>query len=181
MRKILFFGMLLAVPFNVFAAAGHELDWKTFFWRVAMFVVFISLLYFFTAKPIRNMLSKRTDEIKAALAEAESAKDAAVAQKKEYEAKIAELNKELEQMKVNALRVAEAERKHMIEDAERYIEQMKQFAVTTIQAETERARVELRKEIVDLAVAEAEKKLTADMKGDKSSKVLEEYVKHIGE
>lgn len=181
MRKLGLLLINLLVPFVVFASEGGELDWRTFGWRVAMFVIFAGILYFVARKPVKNMLISRTDEIKAALAEAESAKDLAVAQKKEYEAKIEELNKELEQMKVNALRVAEAERKSMIEDTEKYIEQMKQFAMTMIKSETERAKAELRKEVVELATAEAEKKLSSEIKGQEGNKVLSDYVKHIGE
>ena len=48
------------------------------------------------------MLIQRTEDIKAALAEAETAKDEAMAKVKQYEAKMAELEKELEEMKANA-------------------------------------------------------------------------------
>ena len=92
-----------------------------------------------------------------------------------------QLKKELEVMKENVKKTAEAERQQMIDDAKKQVEQMKQFAVNMIDAEKERAIVELHNEAVELAAAEAEKKLVKDISGSKADKILDEYVKRIGE
>ena len=52
MKKAFLLTALLSFPLTAFAAGG-ELDWKTFGWRVAMFVIFAALLYFLTAKRIK--------------------------------------------------------------------------------------------------------------------------------
>lgn len=171
---------LLSFPLTAFAAGG-ELDWKTFGWRVAMFVIFAALLYYLTANRIKAMLSQRTEDIKAALAEAETAKQEAMEKVKQYEAKMKELEKELEDMKANAKRTAEAEREQMIADAKKHVEHMKQFAINTIDAEKERAIQDLHREAVELAAAQAEQKLIKEISGSKAAKILDEYVKRIGE
>ncbi len=176
MKKAFLLTALLSFPLTAFAAGG-ELDWKTFGWRVAMFVIFAALLYFLTAKRIKAMLIQRTEDIKAALAEAETAKDEAMAKVKQYEAKMAEL----EEMKANAKKAAESEREYMIADAKKHVEQMKQFAINMIESEKERAIQELHHEAVELAANQAEQKLIKEISGGKAAKILDEYVKRIGE
>lgn len=180
MKKAFLLITLLSFPLTAFAAGG-ELDWKTFGWRVAMFVIFAALLYFLTAKRIKAMLIQRTEDIKAALAEAETAKEEAMAKVKQYEAKMVELKKELEEMKANAKKVAESERENMIADAKKHVEQMKQFAINMIESEKERAIQNLHREAVELAASQAEQKLIKEINGSKAAKILDEYVKRIGE
>ncbi len=180
MKRIILSFLILTFPLYAFAAGG-ELDWKTFGYRVAMFVVFVALLYFLTAKKVKDMLIQRTKDIEAALAEAELAKEEAAKQVKEYEAKMQKLQQELEAMKENARKTAEAERDGMIANAKKNVEQMKQFAQNMINAEKERAIQELHREAVELAAGEAEKKLIKEISGDKAAKILDEYVKRIGE
>lgn len=180
MKKAFLLITLLSFPLTAFAAGG-ELDWKTFGWRVAMFIIFAALLYFLTAKRIKAMLIQRTEDIKAALAEAETAKEEAMAKVKEYEAKMVELEKELEDMKANAKKVAESERAGMIADAKKHVEQMKQFAINMIESEKERAIQELHHEAVELVASQAEQKLIKEINGSKAAKILDEYVKRIGE
>ncbi len=181
MRKLFLFTIMTAFPVYSFAAAITEESIRTFGWRVAMFVIFATLLYFILRKPVKAMLTQRTEDIKSALAEAELAKEEAQKKVKEYEAKMEQLKKELEVMKENVKKTAEAERQQMIDDAKKQVEQMKQFAVNMIDAEKERAIVELHNEAVELAAAEAEKKLVKDISGSKADKILDEYVKRIGE
>ncbi len=180
MKKAFLLITLLSFPLTVFAAGG-ELDWKTFGWRVAMFVVFAALLYFLTANRIKAMLIQRTEDIKAALAEAETAKEEAMAKVKQYKAKMAELEKELEEMKANAKKAAEKERENMIVEAKKHVEHMKQFAISMIESEKERAIQELHREAVELAASQAEQKLTKEINGSKAAKILDEYIKRIGE
>ena len=180
MKRVFLSLLIFTFPLYAFAAGG-ELDWKTFGYRVAMFIIFVALLYWLTAKRIKAMLIKRTEDIKAALAEAELAKEEAAKKVKEYEAKMQQLQKELEVMKENAKRTAEAERETMIADAKKHVEQMKQFAQNMITSEKERAIQELHREAVELAVKEAEQKLIKEISGDKAAKILDEYVKRIGE
>ncbi len=104
-----------------------------------------------------------------------------MAKVKQYEAKMAELEKELEEMKANAKKAAESEREYMIADAKKHVEQMKQFAINMIESEKERAIQELHHEAVELAANQAEQKLIKEISGGKAAKILDEYVKRIGE
>lgn len=169
------------MPFYAIAAdAAHDLDWAGLGYRVLLFVIFIVLLYILLKKPVRNMLVKRTEDIEKALAAAEKAKAEALAQVKDYENKMIALEKELVEMKENALKAAERERELILSEAEKTVGKMKQFAVNMIASETEKAKADLRREIAELATKEAEKRIQEDMKDSKSKEVLSEYIKRIG-
>ena len=58
---------------------------------------------------------------------------------------------------------------------------MKMFAINMIESEKERAIQELHRETVELAASQAEQKLTKEINGSKAVKILDEYIKHIGE
>ena len=169
-------------PVCAFAASSgeHDLDWAGLGWRVLLFVIFITLLYKLLKKPVVNVFVKRTEDIEKALSNAEKAKAEALAQVKEYEAKMVALEKELVEMKENALKAAEKERELILADAEKTVAKMKRFALNMIEAETAKAKADLRKELAEMAAAEAEKRIEKDLKGEKSAEVLQEYIKRIG-
>ena len=58
---------------------------------------------------------------------------------------------------------------------------MKQFALNMIESEKERAIQNLHREAVELAASQAEQKLIKEINGSKAAKILDEYVKRIGE
>ena len=181
MKKILMTLFLLTPVFSFAAGSGESnLDWAGFGWRVLLFVVFIALLFKLLKKPVVNALVKRTADIEKALSNAEKAKAEALAQVKEYEAKMVALEKELVEMKDNALKAAEKERELILADAEKTVAKMKRFALNMIEAETAKAKADLRKELAEMASAEAERRIEKDLKGDKSKEVLDEYIKRIG-
>ena len=64
---------------------------------VAMFVLYFVLSYFLF-NPVRSMLEKRKDKIAAELAEAAEAEASAKALRKEYEAKLANIEKEADEI-----------------------------------------------------------------------------------
>ncbi len=180
MKKVLTLIFTL-IPLSSFAAEeAHHLDWAGLGWRVLLFAIFIPLLIKILKKPVTNMLVKRTEDIEKALAAAEKAKAEALAQVKEYESKMVALEKELVEMKENALKAAEKERELILADAERTVAKMKKFALNAIESETAKAKADLRREIAELATAAAEKRIQEEIKGDKSKEVLNEYIKRIG-
>lgn len=182
----------LAAVFSVFpvyafaadAAEVHkgwaDLDWAGLGWRVFIFVIFAAILYKILKKPLVNMLVKRTADIEKALSDAEKAREAALAQVREYESKMASLERELADMKSNALKAAEKERELILAEAEKTVAKMKRFAVSMIEAETAKAKADLRRELAELASAEAEKRIEKDVRGEKAQDVLDEYIKRIG-
>lgn len=182
--KKLFTAFILLIPSITFAAgdaAAHHYDWAGLFWRVMTSVIFVFILYKLLKNPIKRFVTNRTKDIESALNNALQANEEAKAKLLDYEAKVSKLEAELEEMKNNALKGAEKEREMVLADTEKSIEKMKRFALNMIEAETAKAKNDLRKELAELAAADAEKRLAEAVKGEKAKELLDQYIKRIGE
>ena len=181
MKKILTLVLVLAPTFVNASGAGGHYDWAGLFWRVLTTIIFVVILYKLLKNPVKNFVSKRSAEIEKALQDALQANVEAKARLADYEEKVAKLESELELMKANALKAAEKERETVLADTEKSIEKMKRFALNMIEAETAKAKNELRKELALIAAGDAEKHLAENIKGKKAEELTEQYIKRIGE
>jgi F-type H+-transporting ATPase subunit b len=128
-------------------------------WLACTFALFVGLLVYFGARPLKEHLQTRADAVEKAIAEATRAKEAALARARDAEAKLAALDGEVQKMKADfeAQGKAEAER---IEAAA--AEMAKKIAKDTedmVAAEVERAREALRAEAAKLALQTAEERI----------------------
>lgn len=183
MKKVTFILLGLLVPAFSFASGGHEGSnlFMGFVWRAIVFVVFVYLLVKFLRSPLLGALDKRTEDIKNAIEEANRARQSAEAELSEYKAKIASMNKELEEMKERAFRVAEAERAKIIADAEEDVEKRRQFVESLIDSSLMKAKDELKRYTFNLAKKIAEDKLIAELDDAKHEAIIKEYIKKIGD
>lgn len=171
-------GALLTLSTSAFAASGgggghHDAPHVANWWGMGAeyaetpalgylaitFAVFVGLLVYFGAKPLKEHLETRADTVEKAIAEATKAKEAALARAREAEAKLAALDGEVKKMKADfeAQGKAEAER---IEAAA--AEMAKKIAKDTedmVTAEMDRAREALRAEAAKLALQIAEDRI----------------------
>ena len=84
---------------------------KDLLWRVLNFVVLIFLLVKFAAKPIGTALAGRQKKVKEELEDLEARRDAAEKSYKEFEAKLATVEKDIDSVVEKAVAQAEVEKK----------------------------------------------------------------------
>jgi F-type H+-transporting ATPase subunit b len=159
--KFYVFLAILALPAPVLAAETHD-TWAGLGWRVLVFVVFMGIMVYLLKDRLRNALGANIATIKQTIADAEQACATAETELAEYNRKMVDMAKELEAMKLSARNTAEKEVELMIAEAERTGEKLREFAKSTIAAETVRATDAIKREMVNLAIAGAEKDLAAD-------------------
>jgi F-type H+-transporting ATPase subunit b len=175
--------MILATPVMVFASSG-EADmaklWKGFGYRVLVFVIFFAVLYKLLKKPILNVLDNRTKDIEKAIADAKEASENAKTELTNYEIKMKGFESDLETMKEKSLKAADAEKQLILEDAEKQIEKLQQFAENLIDSEARKAKEDIKKEAVAKALEAVSEKLEKDLTPAKQKELLNEYIKKIG-
>lgn len=184
MKKVTFLLFVLSVPIFCFASGGgHESGdlFMGFVWRSIVFVVFVYILIKFLKSPVLGALDKRSEEIKNAIEEANRTRQSAEAELIEYKSKIASMNKELEEMKDRAFRVAEAERAKIIADAEEDVEKRRKFFESLIESSLSKAKDELKRYTFNSAKKIAEDKLIAKLDDTKHEAIIKEYIKKIGD
>ncbi|MBQ9437029.1 MAG: F0F1 ATP synthase subunit B [Lachnospiraceae bacterium] len=146
---------------------------------VAVFFLFLILSYFLF-NPARKMLDARKEKIAGELESAAKREKDAAALKAEYEAKLAQVNKEADEILADARkRAAAAEAKTLSdarEEAARIIAQARQEA----ELEKRKAADDVKTEIVQVATLMAEKLLEASIDNRKSEALLDETIAAMG-
>lgn len=147
---------------------------------VAVFVLFLFMSYMLF-KPTRELLRKRQERIEADLESARTDKDDAEALKNEYEAKMANAQKDADAV------LAEARQK-AVKNEEMIISQAKDEAAGIIrqahnEAELEKRKVadEVKMQIIDVASVLAGKVVAAGIDTNIQDSLVEETLKEVGE
>jgi len=180
-RKLYLLLFILITPTVLFAAEeSHAIDWTNFYWRIAMFILFILTVLLLAGKKISKLLNDRTIAVRQTLEDAMRMKGDAVLKLEEHRVKMNRLNKDLEDMKRSSKEAAKLETEMMLADANKQIESMHAHAKIAIENEISKAILELRREISFQAIDKAEQIFKKEINTAKSKKISENYIKNIG-
>lgn len=139
-------------------------------------LLFIIVRVFFW-KPITNILEKRREAMDHDLEAAKEAKETAVETQKKLEAELGEAKSKIREMLEAAEKEANIKRDEILakakEDAEKRMENL-EFELAN---EKKSMEAEIRKEIVDVAFAAAEKIVAREINQDKYLDVVDEILK----
>ncbi|NQT98289.1 MAG: F0F1 ATP synthase subunit B [Candidatus Marinimicrobia bacterium] len=150
-----------------------------FIWTIITFLVLLFLLTKFAWKPLLGMLRKREDTIRQALNDAEKARQELEELQHKSEALIAQARVEArnivaegksagEQIKADTLTAARQQSDILIKNAEKQI-----------QAETEKAITEIKREVVDLSLEVARKLIRKNLTKDDNQALIDETINTI--
>lgn len=168
------------------AAGGHAsksitpAKLKDLFWRTVNFIALLIILIKFFAKPIGNALVGRRQQVINELETLQEKRNAAERSYKEFEARLAGMEKEMEGIVQRAIAQAGNEKVKIIADAEKAAEDIKRQAEAAIQAEIVEAKRALRDEIADRAAAMAEELIVKNLTPEDQVKITEQYLDRIG-
>jgi len=153
---------------------------KDFFWRTVNFIALLVILIYFLAKPIGNALAGRQQNVVDELKSLEEKRDAAERSYREFESRLAGMEKEMEAVVKRAIAQAENEKVKILEDAEKAAQDIQRQAQSAIQAELIEARRSLRDEIADEAAAMAEELIIKNLTPEDQVKITEQYLDRVG-
>lgn len=149
-------------------------------WRVLNFIIFAAILYFAAAKPARNFLRGRVEDIRKQIEDAEREKDEAEKKLKDCLRKIESLEEEIGEIGETLRKEGEVERDRIIEAANAAAEKIKAQAVFSAEQEIGRAVAAIREEAAETAVVLAERLLKENMKKEDQRRLTSEYVGSLG-
>lgn len=168
------------------AAGGHSVSsitpakLKDLFWRTVNFIALLIILIKFLAKPIGNALAGRRQQVINELETLQEKRNTAERSYKEFEARLAGMEKEMEGIVQRAIAQAENEKVKILADAEKAAEDIKRQAEAAIQAEIVEAKRALRDEIADQAAVMAEELIKKNLTPEDQVKITEQYLDRIG-
>ncbi len=180
--------LLILASCGLAAAAeggGHHADGgvllKDFLYRVLNFSVVVAILWYFLSKPLKNGLSGRSRDIEKALADAKKAQDEAEAKFAEYDRKLTQATEEIAEISDAIRREGELEKQKILENARVMAEQIEKDAEAAAELEVAKAKEQLQKEAVQLAVNLAEELLKKNFTKEDDARLIDEYMKKVGE
>lgn len=153
---------------------------KDLFWRTVNFIALLIILIKFLAKPIGNAIAGRQQHVIDELKTLQDKRDAAERSYKEFESRLAGMEKEMEVVVQRAIAQAENEKTKILQDAEKAAEDIKRQAEAAIQAEIVEAKRALRDDIADQAAAMAEELIIKNLTPEDQVKITEQYLDRIG-
>lgn len=158
--------------------SGEKL--KDLFWRTVNFLALVVILVKFGAKPIMSGLSGRQQQIREELDDLTVRRDEAEKSYKEFESKLAGMEKEMELIVERAIAQAQVEKVRILADAEKAAEDIKRQAEAAVQAELEDAKRILREEIAEQAAAMAEELIVKNLTPADQIAITEQYLERVG-
>lgn len=180
---------LLALPLLVWAVEeGHEAysghaEGGSQYFVLALsainFLLFVFVLRKYALPAVRESLKKRRETIAQALNEAKRAKEEAEALRREYEKKLAGLAVEQEQLRKQALEIAEREKGRILEEARKMAERARTEAQQIAQREIEEARRLLRKEVAKQATRLATELVRSRLTSADQSRLVQDLVQEV--
>jgi F-type H+-transporting ATPase subunit b len=161
---------------------GGAAQWKDFMWRCIDFAALVLIMVWAVKKAdMKKALADRQAGIDKALREADELKAAAEKKFAEYNAKLAQANKETEELQKLIREDGLAEKARIVAEAKNAAEKIKEQAKVLADQEIVRARTELREEASRLAVQLAEQTLKANMRADDQDRLVGEYLTKVVE
>jgi F-type H+-transporting ATPase subunit b len=147
---------------NAHAAGGAVDPMYGIVWPYFQFIVFAAALTFFARKPITKMLDARRDALRTRLSEAREATLLAQRRAEEYEAKLKNLQSELDALRQEYAQDGVAQRDKLINEAKTAASQIMRDSERIGQQLILESRAEFKREIFEQVLAALDTKLQGD-------------------
>ncbi|MCP4144534.1 MAG: F0F1 ATP synthase subunit B [bacterium] len=158
-----------------------NIDFSVVLTTIIGFLIVVAILKKFAWEPILSLLDERRETIRKDFADAESARTDAEEIKQDFELKIGEI-KVIERERIQeAAKAGENLATRIKSEAQDKAEATLSKARTDIEVEAQKAQVELRDSVVDLAIGAAEKLLNEKLDDETHRRLISEYIDNLGE
>jgi len=183
-KILVFFGIVaLNIAIEGIALAGgkseHTTTWKDWLWPIVNFIILVVALAYFTRKPLREYLRRRTDLIEKSLKEAEEAKEFARKTLNEVQKRFKNTDAEIEKILEAAKKAGSEERQALIAQAENLKNKILEQTKANIEFELQEAKKSLKTEAALMALELAEKQIKEKLGKKEQEALIDEYLKKL--
>ena len=152
----------------------------------ALFVLLNFLLLFYVAKkflfvPVKNMIDSRQKEIDTMYADADAAKESALALETEYKARLAAAQETGENLVKEAMQRGKNREEEILRQANREADAIREKASQDIAREKKKALNDAKDEISSLAMEIAGKVVGASMDDARQKQLVDSFLEELGE
>ncbi len=152
----------------------------------ALFVLLNTLTIFFVGKkflygPVSKMIEDRQKEIDDLYADANAAKEGAMALEAEYKDKLSSAAATGDRMVKEAVALGQARQEEILLEANRQAAAIKEKASADIAQEKKKALNDAKDEITVIAMAIATKVVGQEISGEHQAKLVDDFIEELGE
>lgn len=158
---------------------GHGLNWGDFLWRIINFIIFVAIIWKFAGKKIADFFRGRREEIETKLTDLSTRREEAEQRLKDVEESIANLEQEKAKILEDFKSQGEAVKAAIIQKAEEEAEKMKAQAEYSIEQERRSALKDIRFQLADMVVSEAEDKIKGKLSEAEHKKLIDQYLTKV--
>ncbi|MDR2599559.1 MAG: ATP synthase F0 subunit B, partial [Oscillospiraceae bacterium] len=141
--------------------------------------VLAAILAFLLYRPVREILRKRTARIEGQLEQAEEEMKQASELKQSYEKKIAEVEREREDILSEARKYAADSSRRLIDEAKAEADGVRARAVKNVEMEWERAENDMRTAIIEVSATMAEKFVSLAINKETHDRLFDETISDL--
>ncbi len=157
-----------------------QLLFSTLITAINVFAMFFILSYLLF-NPARDLLKKRAEKITEERETAKLAMDDALASKAEYEEKLINVNKEVQEILVEARKKGQAQEARIVAEAKEEAARIIERAQSEAQLEKQKVMDEAKTEIIEIASLLAEKVVATRIDTTIDNALVDETLKEIGD
>lgn len=183
--KVLFPACLVFLPRLAMAAQGHDahgehgIPWSTLLFSTINLLIFVAILKRFAWPAIRSWTQDRTQEVVATLEQAARARAEAEQLKAEWQARMANLSRELEEMRGQARQEMAREREQILDAAEKAAAAIRADAQRATTQDVRDAQTRLRHEVARQALAMAREMVPKEVKENDQERFVTEFLDKV--
>lgn len=186
--RLLTFAAALALPVHLALASeeahGHEahgIPWGSLLFSAINLGIFLWVLGRFVMPAVRSWVAQRRDDVLNNLKDAAAAREEALRLKAEWEARLATLERTMEEMRAEAQRDAERERERILAAARATADTIRRDAERAAAYEIRHTQQLLRDELVRQAVRLAEDATRAQWTAADQQRFIADFLKQVGQ
>jgi F-type H+-transporting ATPase subunit b len=150
-------------------------------WKWANFLILAGGLGYLIRKNVPPLFEKQSSEIQSALREAAKVKEDAAEYAAGIEARLANLQSEIEKLRVSARTDMAAESERIRRETEHHVQRIREQTAQEIELLTRSATAELRKYSAELALGLAEQRIRSRMNPDTQQNLAEGFLRDLRE
>ncbi len=175
----LIFGVAYAFAAGGGEGDGHQKWVATDSYRIMNFTVLVVGLFLLLRKPVANALNSRIKGIKEQLEDLEVKKAAAESELAKYVEKLAKLESEADNIIDDYIRQGNDAKARILKEAETAAEKLEEQAKKNIEHEFEQARIRLKEDVLEKAMARAEEIIKTKISTDDQERLVDEYLNKV--
>jgi F-type H+-transporting ATPase subunit b len=157
-----------------------HLSWQVLVSQIIAFAILVWVLGKFLFRPIQGILAARQDEVRGTLEQVAADRRAMEQSRRDYEQRLATIEGEARDRIQAALKEAQALKEEVIASAQSESEKIIRRGEEEIRREKQKALVELREEVADMAVMAAGKILGSAIDERQHRALIQDFVGKVG-